>query len=190
MLTRLLDQQPMGASLIEIFPDPLLCKNVLGQGLLLLAEYSLNLWPSSLDDVLFFHRLFLLQYAIRLLDSSPLSKERKVSQCSFKNVQKTAQCKTWPRSTPFPPDRSKTVAYEQGHAPPFQSAATVSHGSGIRRGGAVMNPNCSLFTTSRGVSMQIHPERYAVYFKAKCTRRYVMWAGSHSDKSLDGESLL
>lgn len=33
----------------------------------------------------------------------------------------------------FPPggqrDRGKTEAHEQGHAPPFQSAAAVSHGS-------------------------------------------------------------
>lgn len=33
----------------------------------------------------------------------------------------------------------------------------------IRRGGAVMNPNCSLFTTLQGVSMQICPERYLLY---------------------------
>lgn len=33
----------------------------------------------------------------------------------------------------------------------------------IRRGGAVMNPNCSLFTTLQGVSMQMCPERYLLY---------------------------
>lgn len=36
-------------------------------------------------------------------------------------------------SSPSPPggqrDRRKTEAHEQGHAPPFQSAAAVSHGS-------------------------------------------------------------
>lgn len=33
----------------------------------------------------------------------------------------------------------------------------------IRRGGAVMNPNCSLFSTLQGVSMQMCPERYLLY---------------------------
>lgn len=45
----------------------------------------------------------------------------------------------------------------------------------IRRGGAVMNPNCSLFTTLQGVSMQICPERYLVY--ARPTVWTEMWAG-------------
>lgn len=83
------------------------------------------------------------------------------------------RCKTRPDlearlSSPSPPggqrDRRKTEAHEQGHAPPFQSAVScLSWQQSIRRGGAIMNPNCSLFTTLQGVSMQICPERYLVY---------------------------
>lgn len=53
-------------------------------------------------------------------------------------------------------------------------------------GSAVMNPNCSLFTTSRGVSMQICPERYLLYARPNVWSE--MWAEkSRSDKSLGGE---
>lgn len=41
--------------------------------------------------------------------------------------------------------------------PPSHMAA------GHPEGSTVMNPNCSLFTTSPGVSMQMCPERYLLY---------------------------
>lgn len=51
--------------------------------------------------------------------------------------ERTRPERTWRLELALPPpptpggqrDRRKTEAHEQGHAPPFQSAAAVSHGS-------------------------------------------------------------